>query len=204
MSNYTGAVPDTRRKTDWRDSSLCRSPQYKGQADMWFANANEKLDRDNAKQTCLGCPVLAACATWAILSGIEYGTWGALHEEERHTIRKRLGPEHRNDPASVALAVHQALNGDGTAQRTLHTIWAERTQPLPDGHLAWTGKQSVVYGGRPYTKKQVAFYVSRNRMPVGIVRRTCEVEECVLPAHVADGQERAQQAVAEALRKAVA
>lgn len=202
MSNYTGAVPASPRQTNWRDLGLCRQPQYKNQADMWFATVHDKLDRDQAEQTCRRCPVVQACAIWAVLTNIQHGTWGALHEEHRAALRRRLSPEQRTDPATVKAAVHQALNGADNPQRTLHTIWAERTQPLPDGHLEWTGKQSVVYGGRPYTKKQVAFYISRGRMPVGIVRRTCEVEECVLPAHVADGQERAQQAVDDALRAA--
>jgi hypothetical protein len=200
VSNYTGAAPDSPRKADWRDNGLCRQPEYQGHADMWFATVQEKFDRDQAEQVCRACPAVQDCAVWAVLTGIQHGTWGALHEEQRTTLRKRLSPEQRTDPTAVTAAVHQALHGADSPQRTLHTIWAERTQPLPGGHLEWTGKQSVVYGGRPYTKKQVAFYTSRGRMPVGIVRRTCEVEECVLPAHIADGQERARQVVEEALR----
>lgn len=199
MSNYTGSVPDTtHRGPDWRNEALCRSPEYKGQADMWFATNHDKLDRSLAEQACRRCPALEACAIWAVLSGIEYGTWGALHEEQRAALRKRLGPEHRNDPAAVALSVRQALTTSDGQQRTLHTIWENRTHPLPDGHLGWRGKPAVEYGGRPYTKKQVAFFVSRGRMPVGIVRRTCEVEECVSPLHMADNAERAQRAAEQA------
>jgi hypothetical protein len=190
------ATPPTDRGPDWRDAGLCRSPEYRGQADLWFATSHDKLDRELAQQACRRCPSLGACAIWAVLSGIEYGTWGALHEEERAALRKRLGPEHRNDPAAVARAVHQALNPAAGQPRTLHTIWEHRTHPLPDGHLGWRGKPAVDYGGRPYTKKQVAFYVSRGRMPVGIVRRTCEVEECVSPLHMADNEERAHRAAA--------
>ena len=61
---------------------------------------------------------------------------------------------------------------------------------LPDGHLGWRGKQAVDYGGRPYTKKQIGFFVSRGQMPYGCVRRMCDVEECVLPEHISDQVER--------------
>lgn len=194
MNAYSGQVPDTRRAADWRDNALCRRPEYKGHADKWFATANDKPARETAEQACRRCPSLDACGLWAVLSGIEYGTWGALHEEQRLSLRRRLGPEQRKDPAVVAAAIRQAL---ATADaRTLRTIWEERTYTLPDGHLGWRGKQSVDHGGRPYTKKQIAYFVSRGQMPYGCVRRMCEVEECVLPAHIADQVERQAMKVA--------
>lgn len=194
MNAYSGRVPDTEPAVDWRAAGVCRRPEYKGHADKWFAAANEKLARETAEQTCRRCPSLAACGLWAVLSGVEFGTWGALHEEQRASLRRRLGPEQRTDPAVVARAIRQVLAT--TDARTLRTIWEERTYTLPDGHLGWRGKPAVDYGGRPYTKKQIAFFVSRGRMPDGCVRRMCEVEECVLPAHIADQAERQAAKVA--------
>lgn len=199
MTRIPAAAPNNLEPAvDWRAASLCRRAEYKGRADMWFATANNKLGRETAEQTCRRCPSLDACGLWAVLEGIEFGTWGALHEEQRASLRRRLGPEQRTDPTTVAAAIRQVL--ETAAVRTLHAIWQERTYTLPDGHLGWRGKPSVDYGGRPYTKKQIGFFVSRGQMPDGSVRRMCEVEECVLPAHIADQVERqALKATAERL-----
>lgn len=198
MTRIPAAAPDNLEPAaDWRAEGVCRRPQYKGHADLWFAAANDKLARESAEQACRRCPSLDACGLWAVLSGVEFGTWGALHEEQRLSLRRRLGPEQRKDPAVVAAAIRQVL---ATADaRTLRTIWEERTYPLPDGHLGWRGKPAVDYGGRPYTKKQIAYFVSRGQMPYGSVLRirdVCDVEECVLPAHIADQTERQAAKVA--------
>lgn len=174
--------------TDWRAAGLCRRPEYRDQADKWFATANEKLDREEAVQACRRCPSLAQCGLWAVLSGVEFGTWGALHEEQRASIRRRLTPEQRKDPAVVADAIRRTLAT--VTARTLRAIWDERTYLLPDGHLGWRGKASVDYGGRSYTKKQIGYYVDRGHLPDGSVQVTCGVKECVLPAHIADQVER--------------
>lgn len=188
MNAYSGQVPDLEPAYDWRADGLCRRPQFKGRADLWFATAHEKLARETAEQACRRCPSLDACGLWAVLEGVEFGTWGALHEEQRLSLRRRLGPEQRKNPAAVATAIRQALAA--VDRRTLHTIWEERTYLLPNGHLGWRGKQAVDYGGRPYTKKQIGFFVSRGQMPYGCVRRMCDVEECVLPEHISDQVER--------------
>lgn len=201
MNAYSGQVPDTEPATDWRDAGLCRRPQYEGHADLWFAAYGDKLTREAAGQVCRRCPSLDPCGLWAVMSGIEFGTWGALHEDQRRSLRRRLTADQLKAPAVVAAAIQHAL--DTATSRTLRAIWEERTHLLPDGHLGWQGKQAVEYGGRPYTKKQIAFFVSRGRMPDGCVRRMCEVEECVLPAHIADQEER-QAAKVAAEREAVA
>ena len=195
MTHIPAAAPNNLEPaTDWRAAGVCRRPEYKGHADKWFATSNDKLARETAEQACRRCPSLDACGLWAVLEGVEFGTWGGLHEEQRLSLRRRLGPEQRTDPVVVAAAIRQVL--ETAAGRTLHAIWQERTYTLPDGHLGWRGKQAVDYGGRPYTKKQIAFYVSRGAMPYGCVRRMCEVEECVLPAHIADQVERQAAKVA--------
>jgi len=195
MTRIPAAAPrNLEPAVDWRAAGLCRRPEYKDRADQWFATSHERLTRETAEQTCRRCPSLDACGLWAVLSGTEHGTWGGLHEEQRASLRRRLGPEQRNDPAAVTAAIHQALN-TATA-RTLHAIWEERTHLLPDGHLGWRGKPSVDYGGRPYTKKQIGFFVSRGHMPYGSVLTACDVKECVLPAHIWDLSERQAAKVA--------
>lgn len=195
MTRIPAAAPNNLEPAaDWRAAGVCRRPEYKDHADKWFATANEKLAREEAEQACRRCPSLAPCGLWAVLSGVEFGTWGALHEEQRLSLRRRLGPEQRKDPAVVAEAIRRVL---ATAtNRTLRAIWDERTYLLPDGHLGWRGKPSIDYGGKPYTKKQISFYLSRGQMPYGSVRRMCGVEECVLPEHIADQVERQAAKVA--------
>lgn len=192
MTRIPVAAPDNLEPAaDWRAAGLCRCPEYRGRAELWFALSHEKLAREEAEQACRRCPSLAACGLWAVLSGVEYGTWGGLHEEQRLSLRRRLGPEQRHDPAAVAAAIEQALAT--AAGHTLRAIWDERTYLLPGGHLGWRGKVSVDYGGRSYTKKQIGFYVSRGAMPYGSVlriRKVCDVEECVLPEHMWDQVER--------------
>jgi hypothetical protein len=195
MTHIPAAAPNNLEPAaDWRADGLCRRPEYKDQVDKWFATANEKLDREEAEQACRRCPSLDACGLWAVLTGVKYGTWGALHEEQRASLRRRLTPEQRKDPAVIAAAIRKFL-ATATA-RTLRAIWDERTYLLPDGHLGWRGKQSVDYGGRPYTKKQIAYYVDRGAMPYGSVKVMCEVGECVLPEHIADQVERQAAKVA--------
>jgi hypothetical protein len=198
VNAYSGQAPDTTPAADWRAAGLCRRPAYKDQADRWFATAKEKLARETAEQTCRQCPSLDACGLWAVLTGVEYGTWGALHEEQRLTLRRQLTAEQLADPAVVAAAIREFLAT--VTARTLRAIWDERTYLLPDGHLGWMGKASVDYGGRSYTKKQIAYYVDRGELPHGSVKVMCGVGECVLPAHIADQVERqALKAAAERL-----
>ena len=195
MTHIPAAAPNNLEPAaDWRAAGLCRRPEYKDQVDKWFATANEKLDREEAEQACRRCPALDACGLWAVLTGVKYGTWGALHEEQRASLRRRLTPEQRKDPAVIAAAIRKFL-ATATA-RTLRAIWDERTYLHPDGHLGRRRKQSVDYGGRPYTKKQIAYYVDRGAMPYGSVKVLCEVGECVLPAHIADQVERHAMKVA--------
>jgi hypothetical protein len=188
VNAYSGQVPDTQPAADWRAAGLCRRPEYRDQADKWFALGHEKFTREEAEQACRRCPSLDACGLWAVLTNVEFGTWGALHEEQRRSLRRRLTEEQLAEPAVVAATIREFL-ATATA-RTLRAIWDERTHLLPNGHLGWMGKASVDYGGRSYTKKQIAYYVDRGELPNGSVKVMCEVGECVLPAHIADQVER--------------
>lgn len=204
MTRIPAAFPrNLEPAADWRAAGVCRRSEYANRADNWFATANEKLAREEAEQACRRCPSLEPCGLWAVLEGVKDGTWGGLHEEQRRSLRRRLTPEQRKDPAAVATAVREALDDPDGRARTLRAIWKERTFLLPDGHLGWRHKQVVDYGGKSYTKRQIGFYISRGEMPCGSVLALCGVRECVLPAHIADQVER-QAAKARAEREAVA
>lgn len=68
-----------QRPADWRDNALCASPEYAGQAELWFAYPSNKVATTAAKQVCAVCPVRAACLR------------AALKEEGGRALDKRFG-----------------------------------------------------------------------------------------------------------------
>lgn len=187
MSHYTGAVPDTTvHASDWREFAVC-----KADPDAMYPDTNA-AGIAKAKQICSWCPVRLACLRDAIRTGDDqHGIRGGLKPEERRTVAARLDSDQLRDDVLLQAAVDRARYADDT--RTLRDIWDDRTHVLPDGHLGWNGgskNTNFQFQGRTYTPKQVAFQVDRGREPIGIVRRTCEVEACVHPRHLADNVER--------------
>ncbi|WP_051814528.1 WhiB family transcriptional regulator [Streptomyces iakyrus] len=81
MSNYTGAVPETKRKADWRDQGACD-----GQSELFFDGT--AAVEAAAKDICRRCPVMLSCREWAIDNREAYGTWGGMTERERRTLLK--------------------------------------------------------------------------------------------------------------------
>jgi hypothetical protein len=121
-----------------------------------------------------------------------FGVWGGIPEAERRAILRRRGIRLLTDDEDPAPRGRKPK-----APLTLQSVWDTRTQP-GDGHLFFVGYVPVNIGGRPYTPRQIAFEVDRGRRPVGLVRRTCEREGCVLPAHLRDQRERDQARLAVA------
>lgn len=183
--SYTGSVPGTQRPIDWRTGTPC-----KADPDVMYGTSDASVER--AKSICRGCPVMEQCAQWALENRELYGTWGGLSERERIKILRRRGariPVHDEPPKP---------------ERTLHTLWAERSAPAPAGHHAWTGGVPVWFKGRYYTAPQIAFEVDRGRPPVGNLRRLCDVGDCVQPSHLADQEERLARLQARAGQPPVA
>jgi len=56
--------------------------------------------------------------------------------------------------------------------------------------MGWRGGATVATHDTRYTPAQLAFIVDRGREPEGQTRRTCDVEGCVHPRHLADNRER--------------
>jgi WhiB family transcriptional regulator, redox-sensing transcriptional regulator len=47
-----------------------------------------------AKRVCAHCPVQNECLRWAIMTGMDYGVWGGMGEDERRAL-KRQTARHR-------------------------------------------------------------------------------------------------------------
>ncbi|MGV2914764.1 hypothetical protein [Streptomyces alfalfae] len=93
--------------------------------------------------------------------------------------------------------------------RTLEEKWAESTQPVEGGHLAWTGERGTTSGSpvmryrdRSYSPAAVAFRMRTGRDAQGQTFAECGMKHCVAPEHVHDEVERA--AARQQLRAAAA
>jgi hypothetical protein len=183
MSHYTGAVPATKRPTDWRVRAACL-----GRWDEMHPDNNEH-GIENAKSICRQCPVQVPCVLDALRTGdIDHGIRGAMKPSERRNMARQMAARQRAE---------REASGDEPApkkpKRTFLSLWNQHSRPLSDGHAGWAGPTPISLQGRYYTPTQIAFRVDRKRPPVGIVRRTCAVDGCVLPAHLMDQQERDQR-----------
>ncbi|WP_225811277.1 WhiB family transcriptional regulator [Streptomyces spinosus] len=194
MSNYTGAVPETKRKTDWRDTAACAGQD----PERWFPNPSNVAAVKDAKATCFGCPVIYQCAQGALTRGEESGVWGGLSEGQRVTIRKKYRLAQLEAPGTIRRVVNKALHAELNPTETLRDVWEKHTHDLPGGHIGWSGPTgSFSFRGIPTTPKQLAFLLDRGHKAVGIVRRTCDLVECVNPRHMLDNEERCRQKAEE-------
>ncbi len=71
---------------DWIYDAACASAASRVGHDAWFPTTPGML-RD-AKAICNACPVITACAAYAIPLPL-YGIWGSLTEGEREALRRR-------------------------------------------------------------------------------------------------------------------
>lgn len=173
------AAPPTSslRGPDWRDRSACRDID----PELFFASP------ELAKSHCARCPVTAECLQFAVDNSIGDGVFGGYDETERRQLRRRTSRDTRNP------------RGPKQSNPTsLRELFNRYTSPADGGHLMWTGGKTPDFGRRQYTPNQVAFIVDRGHEPDGTVHRTCDVRGCVQPLHLADTQERRQQAAQKA------
>lgn len=182
--SYAGQTPDTEPARAWVKDALCASPAYADKRDLWFAPKTDTTAQREARQICWSCPVLQTCAQAAIDNREPVGLWGGITESERRAILRRRGIRLPDD--------HEDIAPD-----TLRDLWDQRTE-LVDGHMQWTASTPVSFRGHTTTPQRIGFQLDRGRPAEGIVRRTCLVQGCVLPAHLADQVER------NALRKQAA
>lgn len=188
MSNYTGAVPDTRHRTpNWRTFSACRADDV--DPDAMFPDTNA-AGIAYAKSICRDCPVWRPCLRDALDTGDnQHGIRGGLKPEERRAVKKELA-RHAQEAADGQKTTAPALPRPRKTYTTLRELFDANTKRIIHGHLAWTGPAKPSFKGQSYNPKQVAFIVDRGRAPVGRVLTTCSLPGCVMAAHVADDEER--------------
>lgn len=185
MSGYTGQVPETLRAPDWRTKAACRA---KGVDPDAMFPGDLKDDIANAKAICRPCPVWRDCLADALRTGDnEHGIRGGLKPCERRTLARQMArragePVPEEEPPSLP-------------ERTLQSLWAERTKA--DGeHLLWAAGTPVYFEGRTLTPQKIGFRLDRGREPAGVVRKTCDRDGCVLPAHLGDQRDRDRKRMA--------
>jgi hypothetical protein len=191
VTHYNGSVPETPRKTSWRDHGACRGEDpdlfHPGGTTGTWAN-----DIAAAKAICARCPVIDACLAWALDTREDYGIFGGLTEDERWNLLQ--------EQAKGARRIRRAArNPRGPLQPppgSLRELLDRHTSHQPGGHLLWTGGKCPEFQHRQLTPNQLAFLVDRGYEPNGVVHRLCEVRGCVQALHLADTQERRQRAAA--------
>ena len=168
--------------SDWRDNGLCNK---RGEdAEDWFpvgSGAEAVAAGNHAKAVCWRCPVMETCGQWALENREPVGIWGGLDEAERRKILRRRGVKLPDTDV------------EEETPRTLRTIWDSRAAATRDGRCVWKGGQPVGFESRSYTPQQIGFILSRGREPVSRVLPTCSFDGCILPAHLADQQEREER-----------
>ena len=159
-----------------------------GHADEMFPD-NNSHEIEHAKSICRPCPVQTECVLDALRThDTEYGIRGALRPNERRDLARKIAARQKAERA--ARGEPEPTPKKPRPKRTFQTLWDERTTPLHDGHLGWTGSVPIPLAGHFYTPRQIAFRIDRKQPPTGVVRRTCDVDGCVLPAHLMDQAER--------------
>jgi len=82
-STQTAAVAGASTWTaGWVQPGQCRNAD----PDALFVQGAAQQE---AKQICIGCPVIAECLADALDNQMEFGVWGGLTERERRALLKR-------------------------------------------------------------------------------------------------------------------
>ncbi|WP_431781761.1 WhiB family transcriptional regulator [Streptomyces chumphonensis] len=75
---------------DWRLRGICRDED----PEIWFpvgTTGPAYAEAEWARQICCHCPVMEACAEYALDERIEHGIWGGLDEQQRRKILRKRG-----------------------------------------------------------------------------------------------------------------
>ena len=94
MPSHRLRRPDTHNRLACPKHWAKAPPQLQRRVVHTWRNGSrlDYLDvRDQAVAICYGCPALAACAEWAVTSGIPYGIVGGMLPDARAALRKQLG-----------------------------------------------------------------------------------------------------------------
>lgn len=89
-----------RTERDWRHRAECRNED----PELFFPAGNSGpflLQIDEAKAVCHRCPVLQECGQWALDTGQDAGVWGAMSEDERRAMKRRIARLRSRNGASA-------------------------------------------------------------------------------------------------------
>ena len=76
---------------NWQVHASCRDYPPETFFTDGLNGARQRASEEFAKKVCRGCPVIAACADYALNAPEPYGVWGAMSPRERATQRRRRG-----------------------------------------------------------------------------------------------------------------
>ena len=181
MTHIPAASPNNLEPAgQWLKRAACF-----GREDEMFPD-NSEAGIAKAKAICKPCPVWRECLADALRTGDnEHGIRGGLKPCERRTLAREKAFREGRQPEPEPIP-----------ERTLQSLWDERTK-ADSGHLFWTAGTPVSFQGRHVTPQRIGFQLDRGREPKGIVRKTCGVDGCVLPAHLGDQRDRERKRMAE-------
>jgi hypothetical protein len=116
---------------------------------------------------------------------------------EGHTDRYIVQALHTSQKRVARIRAEYQLPRAKRNVLTVEQAWTARTQPTPDGHLAWTGgvREGVPvfkHDGEEYSARRVAYRIANGREPEGRVKAGCGWGPCVKPEHVEDARMRTQ------------
>lgn len=180
MSRASAHGLSTPRAADWRDAGACRDED----PELFFPLGTEgrwAIQIEQAKAVCARCPVLDACGQWALDNPrlVPNGVFGGLTDAERRNLRRR-------ETRAGRKKVLREARPNMPPAKTLQEAFDRRTQATGDGHIRWSGQAYLEFGGQRYAATRVAFATGHGREPVGIVRRTCGVADCIRHDHLSD------------------
>ena len=111
----------------WRDQAACLevvSADY----DPFFADSADL--QAEAIAICATCPVRAACLTFAVRTGQQYGIWGG---QPQQLIRRLIAADRAGRPQTRRVSAHHPQASKTHCKRG-HRFTAANTYYTPDGH----------------------------------------------------------------------
>lgn len=172
---------------NWRDSAACRETD----PELYFPTGEgttAQQQADDAKAVCYRCPVIDVCLRSAMDNGQREGVWGGLTEQERHALSRRRRRSAAAGPPTVTVTEPTPPPTPQIRTEPLRTVRqaydAMSNTADADGHITWTGPNSITIGREYYSPNQLAWRITHTPPPIGSITRTCNVPKCV--AHLAD------------------
>lgn len=98
-------LTDLGRPEPWMAQARCAKNDVC--PDIFFGDKGGRGATSLARKVCDDCPVLAACAAWAIADPSQHGFCGGMSEDDRRRARRRLQREAaraRTTPAATRAA----------------------------------------------------------------------------------------------------